>query len=69
MFGFSCYYAKAKTAVLPCVMNLSRVHPAWQLTLEPRGGDGRSGPQGLGTEMLPGAELRTGWGVKGEAPW
>lgn len=39
MFGFSFYYAKAKTAVVSCVMNLSRVHPAWQLMLEPRGGD------------------------------
>lgn len=65
MFGFSFYYAKAKTAVVSCVMNLSRVHPAcsscWSQGEETLG---RSCPQGPGTEMLPVAELGTDWGSR-----
>lgn len=60
VFGFSFYYAKAKTTVLPCVTS------PWFIllgscALEPRGGDGKGRP--------PGAPLgRTGdkCGVKGE---
>ena len=65
MFGFSFYFAKAKTAVLPCIMNLSLVHPAWQLTLEPRGGEW----EGAAPRALePRCSLGQNWG-QGGSTW
>lgn len=43
-------------------MNLSWVHPAWQLTLEPRGGDGEgAAPRDLEPRCSPGQN----WGQVG----
>eukprot|EP00069_Balaena_mysticetus_P003639 bmy_04336T0 len=45
VFGFSFYYAKAKTAVLPCVISPWFILPG-SCALEPRGGDGKERPPG-----------------------
>ena len=62
MFGFSFYFAKAKTAVLPCVLNLSPVLPAWQLTPQPRRGE-REGAAPRALE--PRCSLGQNWGPGG----